>query len=85
MSFFFCTFASQNAKIVKIMATYAIDINEHSAWGRGLVAYLKSLPVNLTLTMPKRKSSLEKALEEVARGEVETFASADEMCKSLGI
>ncbi len=67
------------------MATYAIDINERSVWGKGLVAYLKSLPVSLTLTMPKRKSSLDKALEEVARGEVETFSSADEMCKSLGI
>lgn len=70
------------------MATYAININERTVWGRGLVQYLQSIPVNLTLTPPvrhKRKCSLDKALDEVRRGEVETFSSAAEMFKSLGI
>lgn len=52
------------------MATYAININE------------------LTLTPPirhKRKCSLDNALDEVRRGEVETFSSAAEMFKSLVI
>lgn len=70
------------------MATYAININERTIWGRGLVQYLQSIPVNLTLTTParhKRQTSLERALNEVKRGEVETFSSAEEMFKSLGI
>lgn len=71
-----------------VMATYAININERTVWGRGLVQYLQSIPVNLTLTPPirhKRKCSLDNALDEVRRGEVETFSSAAEMFKSLGI
>ena len=70
------------------MATYALDINERTIWGRSLVKYLQSVPVNLTLTpsvRQKRKCSLEKALDEARRGEVETFSSAEEMFKSLGI
>ena len=65
------------------MATYAIQINERTVWGKGLVEYLKSLPVHLTLTMPKRKSGLDKALEEVKQGRVYHAANTDDMFSQI--
>ena len=69
------------------MATYAFTINERSANGKALLDYLEALKLDLQL-LPKirlRKSSYERSLDDIKHGRVEKFASADEMCKSLGI
>ena len=69
------------------MATYSMEINERSAQGKALIAYLEALQVNLQ-RLPNirlRKSSYERSMEDIKHGRIETFASADEMCNSLGI
>ena len=69
------------------MATYSMEINERSAHGKALIAYLEALQVNLQ-RLPNirlRKSSYERSMDDIKHGRIETFASADEMCKSLGI
>ena len=70
------------------MATYALTINERSASGKALLEYLEALKLDLQL-LPKvrmRKSSYERStMDDIKHGRIEKFASADEMCKSLGI
>jgi len=86
------TFAASKVKqkqknIFFDMATYALTINERSASGKALLAYLEALKLNLQ-RLPKvrlRKSSYERSMEDIKHGRIEKFASADEMCKSLGI
>ena len=71
----------------KIMATYALTINERSNSGKALLEYLEALKLDLQL-IPKvrvRKSSYERSMDDIKHGRIETFDSADEMCKSLGI
>lgn len=69
------------------MTTYSISLNERSAQGQALIAYLSALNVKLTkLTGKKaRKTSMEKSLEDMEHGRVEKFDNADDMCKALGI
>ena len=64
------------------MATYSMTINERSTQGQALLAYLRALKVDLQRL---RKSSYERSMDDIKHGRIETFASADEMCKSLGI
>ena len=69
------------------MATFSITVNERTAQGKALLAYLETLKVNLqrishTCT---RKGSLERSMDDIKHGRVESFASADEMCNALGI
>ena len=69
------------------MATYSLTINERSTQGQALLAYLRALKVDLQ-RLPNirlRKSSYERSMEDIRHGRIETFASADEMCESLGI
>ena len=69
------------------MATYALTINERSANGKALLDYLEALKLDLQI-IPKvrlRKSSYERSMDDIKYGRIEKFASADEMCKSLGI
>ena len=69
------------------MATYAVNINERSASGKALLEYLSALKLDIQL-LPKvrmRKGSYERSMDDIKHGRIETFASADEMCKSLGI
>ncbi len=69
------------------MATYMLTINERSTQGKALLAYLEALKINIQRT-PKagiRKGSLERSMDDIKHGRVQTFASADEMFKSLGI
>jgi hypothetical protein len=69
------------------MATYSMTINERTNAGKALLAYLEMLQVNLQ-RLPAvrfRKSSYERSMDDIKNGRIETFASADEMCKSLGI
>lgn len=69
------------------MATYSMTINERSHAGQVLLAYLNALNVDLQRmpTIRLRKSSYERSMEDIKHGRIEKFASADEMCKSLGI
>ena len=69
------------------MATYSVTINERSTQGQALLAYLRALKVDLQRlpNLRLRKSSYERSEEDIRCGRVEKFASADEMCKSLGI
>lgn len=69
------------------MATYAVNINERSNAGQALLAYLGALKVDLQRmpTIRLRKSSYERSMNDIKHGRIEKFASADEMCKSLGI
>ena len=74
-------------KTLTIMATYSMTINERSNAGQALLAYLSALKVDLQRmpTIRLRKSSYERSMDDIKHGRVESFASADEMCKSLGI
>ncbi len=68
------------------MATYSITLNDKSVQGQALLAYLEALKVNL-IKMPSiklRKSSYERSMDDIKHGRIKSFASADEMCKSLG-
>lgn len=69
------------------MATYAVNINERSNAGQALLAYLSALKVDLQRmpTIRLRKSSYERSMDDIKHGRIEKFASADDMCKSLGI
>ena len=69
------------------MATYAMTINERSNAGQALLAYLSALKVDLHRmpTIRLRKSSYERSMDDIKHGRIEKFASADDMCKSLGI
>lgn len=67
------------------MATYAISLNERTAGGRALVAYLKALGVITSKVTPREKSSYLRSQEDKLAGRVEEFSSSEEMFKSLGI
>ena len=69
------------------MATYSMTINERSNDGQALLAYLSALKIDLQRmpTIRLRKGSYERSMEDIKHGRIEKFASADEMCKSLGI
>ena len=67
------------------MATYAITLNERTASGKALMAYLKALGVILFKVTPKKKSSYLRSQEDKQAGRVEKFSSSEEMFKSLGI
>ena len=69
------------------MATFSITINERSAQGKALLAYLEALKVNLHRVSGTcaRKGSLERSMDDIKHGRVESFASADEMCNAVGI
>jgi hypothetical protein len=70
-----------------IMATYSLKINERSTQGQALLAYLEALKVDIKKVPSVRvsKSSYERSMDDIKHGRIEKFASADEMCKSLGI
>ena len=70
------------------MATYTITINERTASGKALMAYLKALGVlieKVTKVTPKAKSSYERSQEDIRKGRIEKFSSSEEMFDSLGI
>ena len=69
------------------MATFSITINERTAQGKALLAYLETLKVNLQRTSRtySRKGSLERSMDDIKHGRVESFSFADEMCNALGI
>ena len=69
------------------MATYSLKINERSTQGQALLAYLEALKVDIKKvpSVRVRKSSYERSMDDIKHGRIEKFASADEMCKSLGI
>ena len=68
------------------MATLSITINERTAQGKALLAYLEALQVNLQRVSKRtRKGSLERSMDDIKHGRIESFASADEMCNALGI
>ena len=80
-----CIFVCVNIKIYRNMATYAITLNERTASGKALMAYLKALGVILFKVTPKEKSSYLRSQEDKQAGRVEKFSSSEEMFKSLGI
>jgi len=67
------------------MATYAITIDERTASGRALKAYLQALGVFVSKVKPKVMSSYLRSQEDKLAGRVEKFSSSEEMFKSLGI
>ena len=69
------------------MATYSMKINERSNAGQALLTYLRALNVGLQRmpTIRLHKSSYERSMDDIKHGRIEKFASADEMCNSLGI
>ena len=67
------------------MATYTITLNERTASGKALMAYLQALGVLVQKVTPIKKSSYERSQEDIRAGRIETFSSADEMFESLGI
>lgn len=85
-----CTFAAAKFfynKQQTIMATYSLKINERSTQGQALLAYLEALKIDIKKipSVRVRKSSYERSMDDIKHGRIEKFASADEMCKSLGI
>ena len=67
------------------MATYTITVNERTQGGRALMAYLKELGVLVEKQMSAKKSSYARSKEDIRKGKVEAFESAEDMFKSLGI
>ena len=67
------------------MATYKISINERTASGKALLAYLKALGVLIQKVTPSKKSSYERSQEDIREGRIEEFVSSEEMFQSLGI
>ena len=67
------------------MATYTITLNERTASGKALMAYLKALGVLVNKVTPKEESSYLRSQEDKKAGRVEKFSSSEEMFESLGI
>ena len=67
------------------MATYTITVNERTPGGRALMAYLKELGVLVEKQISTKKSSYVRSQEDIRKGQVESFDSAEDMFKSLGI
>ena len=67
------------------MATYTITVNERTHGGRALMAYLKALGVLVEKQISTKKSSYVRSQEDIRKGQVESFDSAEDMFKSLGI
>ena len=67
------------------MATYTITLNERTASGKALMAYLKALGVLVQKVSPHAKGRYLRSQEDIKAGRVEKFASSDEMFDSLGI
>ena len=72
------------------MATYAITVNERTASGKALMAYLQALGVLIKKISPRVKDDqvssaldfqMKKAREEFANGETISCSSPDEMRK----
>ena len=73
------------SKMKSIMATYTITVNERTHGGRALMAYLKELGVLVEKQISTKKSSYARSKEDIRKGQVESFESAEDMFKSLGI
>ncbi len=67
------------------MATYTITLNDRTASGKALMAYLQALGVLVRKVSPNAKSSYLRSQEDKIAGRIETFESSDEMFESLGI
>ena len=67
------------------MATYTITVNERTQGGRALMAYLRELGVLVEKQMSNKKSSYTRSKEDIRKGRIESFDSAEDMFKSLGI
>lgn len=67
------------------MATYTITLNERTASGKALMAYLQALGVLVHKVPPKSKSSYLRSQEDQLAGRIEKFSSSEEMFMSLGI
>ena len=67
------------------MATYTISLNERTASGKALIAYLQALGVLMHKVSPRSKSSYLRSQEDKSAGRIENFSSSEEMFKSLGI
>ena len=67
------------------MATYTITVNERTNGGKALMAYLRELGVLVDKRTTTKKSSYARSQEDIQKGRVESFESADDMFQSLGI
>ena len=67
------------------MATYTISLNERTASGKALIAYLQALGVLMHKVSSRSKSSYLRSQEDKSAGRIEKFSSSEEMFKSLGI
>ncbi|MGM9831695.1 MAG: hypothetical protein ACI3Z5_06730 [Paludibacteraceae bacterium] len=67
------------------MSTYSITLDESTAQSQALLAYLDTLPVQLTKisAVRKRKNGLGQSEGDICKRRVQRFANADEMCKVL--
>lgn len=74
-----------NRKTTTDMATYTITLNERTASGKALMAYLQALGGLIKKVTPAKKNSFERSQEDIREGRVEKFASSEEMFQSLGI
>ena len=51
------------------MATFSITVNERTAQGKALLAYLETLKVNLQRVSIARKGSLERSMDDIKHGD----------------
>ena len=76
------------------MATYAITLNERTASGRALKAYLQALGVFISKITPKavtkpkeyditKTKAFREALDDVKHGRVTHYDSVDDMFRSV--
>ena len=67
------------------MATATITYDGRNKLARSVMDFIRSLDVFTVTEAPAPKGSYQLSREDIRKGRVETFASSDEMFKSLGI
>ena len=69
------------------MASYVIEIPEQTLMGKKLIAFLKSLSLSIapvkSETVKPKKNGLDKAIEELEKGQVTTYENAEEYKRAM--
>ncbi len=67
------------------MATMTITYDGRNKLARSVVDFIRSLDVFTITEQPASKGSYQLSQEDIRAGRVETFASSNDMFRSLGI
>jgi hypothetical protein len=67
------------------MATMTLSYDGRSKLAKSVIEFIRSLDVFTIVEQPSQKGSYHLSQEDIRNGRVESFASSNEMFKSLGI